>query len=145
MLQGSKKASNNNRVNEITEITVGLKALAKELKIPVIALSQLSRNLEHREDKRPQLSDLRESGSIEQDADVVMFVYREEYYHERIKPDNENSAEYFDWLEKLQACAGRADAIIGKHRHGPVGSVPLAFDGPTTQFSNLARGGQSYA
>ena len=110
-------------MQEITEITTGLKALAKELNVPIIALSQLSRQVEQREDKRPQLSDLRESGSIEQDADVVMFVYREEYYIERTKPA-EGTAEFQEWMAKMQAVAGKAEGIIGKQRHGPVGTVP---------------------
>ena len=138
LLAGSSKAASNGRVQEITEITTGLKALAKELEVPIIALSQLSRQVEQREDKRPQLSDLRESGSIEQDADVVMFVFREEYYIERLKPD-EGSAEFLSWQEKMMKAAGRAEVIIGKQRHGPVGTVNLAFEGRFTRFSNLAR------
>ncbi len=105
----------------VTEITTGLKALAKELAVPIIALSQLSRQVEQREDKRPQLSDLRESGSIEQDADVVMFVYREEYYVERPKP-SEGTGEFTEWQQKMMAVSGKAEVIIGKQRHGPVGS-----------------------
>ncbi len=107
--------------------------------MPVIALSQLSRNVESRDNKRPQLSDLRESGSIEQDADVVMFVYREEYYVERGKPDPGDVSAYSDWEEKMRACAGKAEVIIGKQRHGPLGVVDLAFDGRFTRFGNLAR------
>lgn len=136
LLSGSKLKSDN-RVQEITEITTGLKALAKELVVPVIALSQLSRQVENREDKRPQLSDLRESGSIEQDADVVMFVFREEYYVERLKPA-EGTAEFNDWMSKMSLVSGRAEVIIGKQRHGPVGTVNLAFEGQFTRFSNLA-------
>jgi replicative DNA helicase len=138
LLSGSARNSQANRVQEITEITTGLKALAKELTVPIIALSQLSRQVEQREDKRPQLSDLRESGSIEQDADVVMFVYREEYYVERAKP-SEGTVEFQDWMAKMQMVSGRAEVIIGKQRHGPVGTVNLAFDGSITRFSNLAR------
>jgi replicative DNA helicase len=138
LLSGSSKSSQQNRVQEITEISTGLKALAKELKVPVIALSQLSRQVESREDKRPQLSDLRESGSIEQDADVVMFVFREEYYVERTKP-NEGTAEFQEWLAKMQLVAGKAEVIIGKQRHGPVGTVQLAFEGLYTRFSDLAK------
>ena len=130
--------SQTNRVQEITQITTGLKALAKELQCPVIALSQLSRAVEQREDKRPQLSDLRESGSIEQDADVVMFVFREEYYVERTKPQ-EGTAEFQEWMTKMQQVSGRAEVIIGKQRHGPVGTVHLAFDGQYTRFSDLAK------
>lgn len=137
LLSGSKRTGEG-RVNEITEITTSLKALAKELEVPVIALSQLSRQVEQREDKRPQLSDLRESGSIEQDADVVMFVYREEYYVERAKP-SEGTAEFAEWQVKMDAVCGRAEVVIGKQRHGPVGTVPLAFEPEFTRFGNLAR------
>ena len=138
LLSGSSKSSQGGRVQEITEITTGLKALAKELAVPVIALSQLSRQVEQREDKRPQLSDLRESGSIEQDADVVMFVFREEYYIERTKPQ-EGTAEFQEWMAKMQMVSGKAEVIIGKQRHGPVGTVTLAFEGQYTRFSNLAQ------
>jgi replicative DNA helicase len=138
LLSGSTKRSGENRVQEVSEITTGLKALAKELSVPIIALSQLSRAVEQREDKRPQLSDLRESGSIEQDADVVMFVFREEYYVERTKP-SEGTAEFADWMEKMQLVSGKAEVIIGKQRHGPVGTVQLQFDGNVTRFSDLAR------
>jgi replicative DNA helicase len=127
-----------NRVQEVSQITTGLKALAKELNVPVIALSQLSRAVENRDDKRPQLADLRESGSIEQDADVVMFVYREEYYIERTKPQ-EGTVEFNDWMSKMQLVSGKADVIIGKQRHGPIGTVNLQFDGSVTRFSDLAR------
>ncbi|MEZ5900852.1 MAG: replicative DNA helicase [Hyphomicrobium sp.] len=137
LLAGSKKGDAN-RVQEITEITTGLKALAKELAVPIIALSQLSRQVETREDKRPQLSDLRESGSIEQDADVVMFVFREEYYVERTKP-SEGTPEFADWMAKMSQVSGKAEVIIGKQRHGPVGTVELAFEGQFTRFGNLAR------
>ena len=138
LLTGSAGRASQGRVQEITEITTGLKALAKELSVPVIALSQLSRQVESREDKRPQLSDLRESGSIEQDADVVMFVFREEYYVERAKP-SEGTAEFQTWFEKMQQVAGKAEVIIGKQRHGPVGTVTLAFEGSFTRFSDLAQ------
>jgi replicative DNA helicase len=127
------------RVQEISEITQGLKAIAKELNIPVVALSQLSRQVESREDKRPQLSDLRESGSIEQDADVVMFVFREEYYKEREKPSEDRTEEIIKWQQAMSMLAGRAEVIIGKQRHGPIGSVDLAFEGQFTRFSNLVR------
>jgi replicative DNA helicase len=137
LLSGSKR-TDGNRVQEITEITTGLKALAKELVVPIIALSQLSRQVENREDKRPQLSDLRESGSIEQDADVVMFVFREEYYIERTKPA-EGTLEFSDWMAKMSLASGKAEVIIGKQRHGPVGTVELTFEGQFTRFSNLAR------
>jgi len=137
LLAGSAK-NQGNRVQELTEITTGLKALAKELEVPIIALSQLSRQVEQREDKRPQLSDLRESGSIEQDADVVMFVFREEYYVERTKP-SEGTPEFTDWMAKMQLVSGKAEVIIGKQRHGPVGAVQLAFESQFTRFGNLAR------
>jgi len=137
LLSGSKK-SGDNRVQEITEITVGLKALAKELEVPVIALSQLSRQVEQREDKRPQLSDLRESGSIEQDADVVLFVYREEYYLSRAEP-REGTPEHLQWQEDCDKAAGKAEVIIGKQRHGPIGNIKLAFDASIVKFGNLAQ------
>ena len=127
-----------NRVQEVSEITTGLKALAKELNVPIMALSQLSRAVENREDKRPQLADLRESGSIEQDADVVMFVFREEYYVERTKPA-EGTLEFQDWMAKMQMVSGKAEVIIGKQRHGPIGTVQLQFEANVTRFSDLAR------
>ncbi|EPX87873.1 replicative DNA helicase [Rubellimicrobium thermophilum DSM 16684] len=127
------------RVNEVSEITQGLKAIAKELDIPVVALSQLSRQVESREDKRPQLSDLRESGSIEQDADVVMFVFREEYYKEREKPGEHEIERMAKWQEEMERVHGKAEVIIGKQRHGPIGTVELSFDGRFTRFGNLAK------
>ena len=130
------------RVNEVSEITQGLKAIAKELDIPVIALSQLSRQVENREDKRPQLSDLRESGSIEQDADVVMFVFREEYYVEREKPSDDQLEEMAAWTERMERLHGKAEIVIGKQRHGPIGSVELSFEGRFTRFGNLAKAWQ---
>ncbi len=133
------------RVNEVSEITQGLKAIAKELNIPVIALSQLSRQVEAREDKRPQLSDLRESGSIEQDADVVMFVFREEYYKEREKPGDHDLEAMQKWQDEMSRLHGRAEVIIGKQRHGPIGTVDLAFEGRFTRFSNLVRSYQAGA
>ncbi|MBM9594332.1 replicative DNA helicase [Roseitranquillus sediminis] len=133
---GSAKDS---RVNEVSEITQGLKAIAKELDVPVVALSQLSRQVESREDKRPQLSDLRESGSIEQDADVVMFVFREEYYAEREKPSDDKLDEMAKWQERMERLHGRAEVIIGKQRHGPIGSVDLSFEGRFTRFGNLVK------
>jgi replicative DNA helicase len=129
-----------NRVQDVTEITVGLKALAKELEVPIIALSQLSRQVEARTDKRPQLSDLRESGSIEQDADVVMFCFREEYYVEREKPSPTDAAAMAEWDTKMENCRGKAEVILGKHRHGPTGIVQLSWNGKLTKFGNLARG-----
>jgi replicative DNA helicase len=136
LLSGSRSRSDN-RVQELTEITTGLKALAKELSVPIIALSQLSRQVESRDDKRPQLSDLRESGSIEQDADVVLFVYREEYYLKNKEP-REGTEEHINWMAEMERAHGRAEAIIGKQRHGPTGTVPLAFEAEVTRFSNLA-------
>lgn len=127
------------RVNEVSEITQGLKAVAKELDIPVVALSQLSRQVESREDKRPQLSDLRRSGSIEQDADVVMFVYRDEYYREREKPGDENLEAMAKWQEAMERVHGKAEVIIGKQRHGPIGTVELSFEGRFTRFGNLVK------
>src|SRR5581483_10628217 len=138
LLAGSARRAQEGRVQEVGEITTGLKALAKELNVPILALSQLSRAVEAREDKRPQLSDLRESGSIEQDADVVMFVYREEYYLERMKPQ-EGTIEFQDWMAKMQQVSGKAEIIIGKQRHGPTGTVQLQFEANVTRFSDLAR------
>jgi replicative DNA helicase len=133
-----------NRVQEVSDITRQLKGLAKELNVPVVALSQLSRSVEQREDKRPQLADLRESGSIEQDADVVMFVYREQYYLERAEPARRSeegeerfNARYGDWQKRLEQVTGTAEAIVAKQRHGAVGTVPLAFDGEFTRFRDL--------
>jgi replicative DNA helicase len=139
LLQGSTRRSQDNRVQEITEITTKLKALAKELNVPILALSQLSRQVESRDDKRPQLSDLRESGSIEQDADVVLFVYREEYYHLMRKPLESNREKFAEWLAESDKVHGRAEVIIGKQRHGPTGTVELQFDAAVTRFSSLAR------
>lgn len=132
-----------NRVQEISEITRGLKAIAKELAVPVLALSQLSRAVEQREDKRPQLADLRESGSIEQDADVVMFIFREEYYKSREPKINENETQdkfntrYSEWQELMEKIHGIAEIIIAKQRHGPVGTVKLHFEAETTKFDNF--------
>ena len=130
-----------NRVQEVSAITGGLKALAKELNVPVLALSQLSRQVENREDKKPQLSDLRESGSIEQDADAVMFVYREAYYLGRTEP-REGTPEHMTWQEEMDKIANLAEVIIGKQRHGPIGTVKLHFNSDTTKFGNLAREGR---
>ncbi len=137
LLQGSSRRSSENRVQEITEITTRLKALAKELNVPILALSQLSRQVEAREDKRPQLSDLRESGSIEQDADVVLFVFREEYYHQMRKPMESNREKFDEWLAEGNRVEGKAEVIIGKQRHGPTGTVELQFDAAVTRFGNL--------
>jgi replicative DNA helicase len=126
-----------NRVQEITEVTKGLKALAKELNVPIIALSQLSRGVDARDDKRPVLSDLRESGSIEQDADVVMFVYREEYYLKSREPDPA-TPDHAKWLEKCERAHRRAEVLVEKHRHGATNKIDLFFDDRFTRFSNLA-------
>jgi replicative DNA helicase len=136
LLQGSNKRSDN-RVQEVTEITTSLKALAKELNVPIIALSQLSRQVESRDDKRPQLSDLRESGSIEQDADVVMFVFREEYYL-AMKQPTPGTEDHIKWQADMERVSGRAEVIIGKQRHGPTGSVELHFEASVTRFGDLA-------
>ena len=138
LLQGSSRRAAENRVQEVTEITTNLKALAKELNVPIVALSQLSRQVENREDKRPQLSDLRESGSIEQDADVVMFVFREEYYLHNREP-RPGTDEHFKWQTEMDAAHGKAEVIIGKQRHGPTGTVKLHFEGEFTRFSDLAQ------
>jgi replicative DNA helicase len=137
LLSGSSKRASEGRVQEVTEITTSLKALAKELNVPIIALSQLSRQVENRDDKRPQLSDLRESGSIEQDADVVMFVFREEYYLKNREP-RPGTEEHFKWQSEMEAVHGKAEVIIGKQRHGPTGTVMLQFTADVTRFSDLA-------
>ncbi len=137
-LMRSSSNRNDGRVQEISEITQGLKALAKELAVPVLALSQLSRAVEQRDDKQPQLADLRESGSIEQDADVVMFVYREAYYLERKQPKL-GSIEHAEWQSKMNDVNGLADIILGKQRHGPTGTVKLEFEGIYTKFKDLSK------
>lgn len=137
LLEGSGKSrSGDNRVQEISDISRGLKALAKELNVPVIAISQLSRAVEQREDKRPQLSDLRESGSIEQDADVVMFIYRDEYYEARKEPPV-GTDKHLEWQQRMSKVQNQAEIIIAKQRHGPVGTVKLFFEGKHTRFGNL--------
>ena len=141
LITGGEGSKTDNRVQEVSMITQGLKALAKELDVPVLALSQLSRQVENREDKRPQLSDLRESGSIEQDADMVMFVYREAYYLGRAEP-REGSPEHLAWQEDLDKIQHVAEVIIGKQRHGPIGTVKLHFNADLTKFGNLAREGR---
>ncbi|MBT7450660.1 MAG: replicative DNA helicase, partial [Rhodospirillaceae bacterium] len=145
LLDGSTGSRSENRVQEISAISRGLKALAKELDVPVLALSQLSRAVEQREDKRPQLSDLRESGSIEQDADAVMFVYRDEYYLERKQPQREAydredlyQEKMLKWQSDMEAVHNMAEVIIGKQRHGPTGTVKLLFEPSFTHFDNLA-------
>jgi len=137
LLQGSGRASDN-RVNEISEISRGLKTLAKELNVPVIALSQLSRAVESRDDKRPQLSDLRESGSIEQDADMVWFLYREDYYEMSKEPKIEEEGAYAAWCEKMERIKGHSELIVAKQRHGATGKVRLYFDSRITRFTDLA-------
>jgi replicative DNA helicase len=139
LLTGSSRRAAEGRVQEVSEITTGLKALAKDLNVPIIALSQLSRAVEQREDKRPQLSDLRESGSIEQDADVVLFVYREEYYLQRTEPDLSKQAEHEKWRIENERAKGLAEVIIAKQRHGPTGVVRLQFTGEYTRFADLER------
>jgi replicative DNA helicase len=141
LITAADSSRETNRVQEISAITMGLKSLAKELSVPVIALSQLSRQVENREDKRPQLSDLRESGSIEQDADVVMFIYREAYYKGRMEP-REGTPEHLAWQEDMDKIRHIAEVIIGKQRHGPIGTVKLHFNENITKFGNLAREGR---
>lgn len=136
LLNGGGRQSDG-RVQEVTQITMGLKALAKELDVPVLALAQLSRQVEQRDDKRPQLSDLRESGSIEQDADVVMFIFREEYYVARSEP-SEGTEEHMKWQDEMTRLHGKAEVIVGKQRHGPIGTIKLSFQAELTKFGNLA-------
>ena len=137
-LMRTNSNKNDSRVQEISEITQGLKALAKELSVPILALSQLSRAVEQRDDKQPQLADLRESGSIEQDADVVMFVYREAYYLERKQPKL-GSIEHAEWQSKMNDVNGLADIILGKQRHGPTGTIKVEFEGIYTKFKDLSK------
>ena len=144
LMSGSSKGRNDGRVQEISEITRGLKAVAKELNIPIIALSQLSRQVEQRDDKRPQLSDLRESGTIEQDSDVVMFIFRESYYLERLEPtkkpdedENKYNERHQRWRELCEKSYNTAEIIIAKQRHGPIGNIKVHFDPNFTRFSNL--------
>ena len=134
LMRGSS-GNKDGRVQEISEITQGLKAIAKELKVPVIALSQLSRAVEQRDDHKPQLSDLRESGSIEQDADVVMFVYREAYYLERKEP-RPATVEHAEWQAKMNEVSNLAELIIGKQRHGPTGNIMVEFEAQFTKFKD---------
>lgn len=151
MTGSASKRNEANRVLEVSEITRGLKALAKELQVPVIALSQLSRKVEERDDKKPQLSDLRESGSIEQDADMVMFIYREEYYLKRGEPgrhanesDERYNERYQQWQQRLEKTYNVAEVIVAKQRHGPIGSVKLFFDGQFTKFADLDQSHDGY-
>ena len=145
LMSGSSGSRNDGRVQEISEITRGLKSVAKELNIPIVALSQLSRQVEQREDKRPQLSDLRESGTIEQDSDVVMFIYRESYYLERMMPirkPEEDDLKYNErmsrWQQLTDDSYNKAEIIIAKQRHGPIGSIKMHFDANFTKFSDLS-------
>jgi replicative DNA helicase len=137
LIKGSFTKADQGRVQEVSEITQGLKAIAKEFNVPVIALSQLSRAVEQREDKKPQLSDLRESGSIEQDADVVAFIYRQSYYLERERPNEDQPVKFDEWKNKMQEIGHKAEIIIAKQRNGPVGFVELFFDAEFTRFGNL--------
>ena len=146
LMSSTNRSKNENRVQEISEITRGLKAIAKELNIPIIALSQLSRQVEQREDKRPQLSDLRESGTIEQDSDVVMFIFRESYYLERMEPIkkiDENEDKYYErhqrWKEICDQNYNIAELIVAKQRHGPIGTIKTHFDSNYTKFSDLSK------
>ncbi|KJV79748.1 dnaB-like helicase C terminal domain protein [Orientia tsutsugamushi str. UT76] len=136
LIKIDSRGSQYNRVQEISEITQSLKALAKDLNIPVIALSQLSRAVEQRSDKKPLLSDLRESGSIEQDADIVMLIYREEYYLSRSEP-HPDSMEYEEWFTKQNKCYNTAEIIVAKHRNGPVGTVKLHYNSRYSKFGNI--------
>jgi len=138
LVESASRNRGENRVQDVSEVSRGLKSLAKELDVPVLALSQLSRQVESRDDKRPQLSDLRESGAIEQDADVVMFVYREEYYEQRKEPQP-GTPEHAAWQEKMSKVHNLADVIIGKHRHGPTGNVTVHFEAEFTRFSDAAQ------
>ena len=137
LISSESRNLNDNRVKEISEITRGLKAIAKEFNIPVIALSQLSRKVEDREEKRPQLADLRESGSIEQDADLVVFLYREEYYLARTEPP-EGTEKHITWTDKMEKIHNIAEIIVAKNRHGPISRVKLHFNASNTKFSDLA-------
>ncbi|MFN3312973.1 MAG: replicative DNA helicase [Hyphomonas sp.] len=144
----SNSGGQSNRVQEVTQITTALKALAKDLNVPVVALSQLSRAVEQREDKRPQLSDLRESGSIEQDADIVMFVFREEYYLLRTEPpadpnDSQSNEKWANWRKRMDDVHGTAEIIVSKQRHGPIGTVKVAFDAHLTRFGDLDQSRQT--
>lgn len=138
LVRASSSGGVENRVQEISIITQGLKALAKELEVPVLALSQLSRQVENRDDKRPQLADLRESGSIEQDADIVMFVYREEYYINKNQP-KPGTEEHLKWQADMDQAMGRAELLIGKNRHGPTKTVDMAFEAQFTRFHDLVK------
>jgi replicative DNA helicase len=144
LIAPARGSRHENRVQELSEITRGLKAIAKDLNVPVLALSQLSRAVEQREDKRPQLADLRESGTIEQDADVVMFIFREQYYLERGEPvqkaeesQQKFNERYANWTERCHDAANKAEVMIAKQRHGPIGNVKMFFEGEFTRFGDL--------
>ena len=146
LMSGSDQRRNDGRVQEISEITRGLKSIAKELNIPIIALSQLSRQVEQRDDKRPLLSDLRESGTIEQDSDVVLFIFRESYYLERSEPlkkidedEDRYQKRHRSWIELNEKSHNIAELIIAKQRHGPIGTIKTHFDGNLTKFQNLSK------
>ena len=139
LMRGPAKGGNSNRAQDIADITNGLKSLAKELGVPILALAQLNRATEQREEKRPQLSDIRESGSIEQDADAVWFAYREEYYLTRREPPVGDVEKHRQWQAELESCRGIAEIVIGKQRHGPIGIVRTQFDAERTKFSDLSR------
>jgi replicative DNA helicase len=139
LIRGINESSRNSRVLEISEITQGLKAIAKEFNIPVIALSQLSRLVEQREDKKPQLSDLRESGSIEQDADIVMFVFRESYYEERKKPSTNQTEKLKTWQANMEQLRNKSEIIIAKHRNGPIGNVDLYYSAESSKFADYMK------
>ena len=138
LISNNKGSRETNRAQEVSEISRQIKAMARDLKVPVIAISQLSRAIEHRQSHRPLLSDLRESGSIEQDADVVMFVYREEYYLERKEPKL-GSIEHAEWQSKMNEILGSADIMIGKQRHGPTGNVKVEFEAIYTKFKDAPK------
>lgn len=144
LMRGTSKQSSDNRVQEISEITMGLKAIAKELDIPVMALSQLSRQVEQRADHKPQLSDLRESGSIEQDADIVMFIYREAYYKEREKPSDNDTEAMQKWQEVMAQIDNISEIILAKNRNGPISNIKLFFDKNTTRFNNYTGTGEDF-
>ncbi|MDR3078585.1 MAG: replicative DNA helicase [Rickettsiales bacterium] len=139
LIRGVNDSSRNNRVLEISEITQGLKAIAKEFNIPLMALSQLSRLVEQREDKKPQLSDLRESGSIEQDADIVMFVFRESYYEERKKPSTDQTEKLKQWQINMEQLRNKSEVIIAKHRNGPIGNIELYYSAESSKFADYMK------
>jgi replicative DNA helicase len=140
LMRGTSKKSEASRVHEVSEITQGLKAIAKEFQIPVVALSQLSRDNEKRDNRRPQLSDLRDSGSIEQDADIVMFIYRESYYVEKEKPSDDQEDKMHAWITRMNKIRNKSEVIVAKHRNGPVGTIELYFNATASKFGDYASG-----